>query len=173
MKLIYDFFKKYKILKNVIPDYLLTELQMKFYDPYGILENKNKFIFVHIPKTAGIGIIQSLYDKKPTGHFPLIHYKKYCKEKFDNFFKFAIVRNPWDRLVSAFFYLKQGGMIKNDKDFAEKYLKRYDTFEEFVLALKKNSSFKNDILSWVHFVPQYKFIYYNKELYCFTTHQSF
>jgi len=64
-------------------------------------------------------------------------------------------------------------MIKKDKDFAEKYLKRYDTFEEFVLALKKNSSFKNDILSWVHFVPQYKFIYYNKELYCFTTHQSF
>jgi hypothetical protein len=34
--------------------------------------------------------------------------------KFDHYFKFAFVRNPWDRLVSTFFYLENDGACGDD-----------------------------------------------------------
>ena len=52
---------------------------------------------------------------------------KYFKDikKSTNQFSFALVRNPWDRCVSAFKYLSNGGNIGNDKKDAENFLSVY------------------------------------------------
>jgi hypothetical protein len=85
------------------------------------------FIFVHIPKCAGTSIEEafipivshftgfkqmseddrsqfSLPGRKGLQHRKLRHYEKHFK--LHEYFKFAFVRNPWDRAVSQIEYLK-------------------------------------------------------------------
>ena len=69
-------------------------------------EMKN-FIFVHIPKAGGISIIEALnlstqdcYHRKPSS---------YSEKELRDSFKFSFTRNPWSRVVSAYFFLVEGG----------------------------------------------------------------
>ena len=55
-----------------------------------------------------------------------------CQYFIDKIFKFTVVRNPFDRIVSSFFFLKQNGYI--NKDFTFRYfvlneLPKYDLTE--------------------------------------------
>lgn len=77
--------------------------------------NKQKNIFIHIGKTAGGSISQALQKKgvyiDPTNQAPndlIYRDKEYENPSFTNFnlntfdFSFAFVRNPYDRIVSAY-----------------------------------------------------------------------
>ena len=74
-------------------------------------------------------------------------------KKFDSYFKFTFVRNPYDRLFSAYTFLKKGGINDQDNNFAKKYLSEYNSFDNFV----KFGLIKPEVLSWVHFKPQKDF----------------
>jgi len=76
-----------------------------------------KFIFIHTPRTGGTSLEiffeETVSDCKvdnDTRHWPLWFYydKKEIRPFVDDFFKFSIVRNPWDRFLSYFFHLYQG-----------------------------------------------------------------
>lgn len=97
-----------------------------------LISDSHQFIFVHIRKAAGTSLRQILEQvslpKNNRWWYKLlsrgglaIDYHKYSyrkhsnlikaersmpAEKFNKYFKFAIVRNPWDRLVSEFEYIK-------------------------------------------------------------------
>ena len=73
-----------------------------------MISHKYKFIFIHIEKTGGTSIndffnFDDVYEKHGT-----INYFKneYGKKLFDEYFKFTIVRNPWDWLVSRYHWSK-------------------------------------------------------------------
>jgi len=116
-----------------------------------------KSIFVHIPKAGGISIIKSLYGEK-TGGFGHPTYKRflklYGKKRFQEYYKFTFVRNPWDRLYSAYCFLKKGGMSHQDKQFSEEVLSEFKSFEAFVMQWLTTENIK----SWVHFIPQHTFL---------------
>lgn len=82
-----------------------------------------QYIFIHIPKTAGKSIYTMLDDGIHNNKaFPAIpidgigrrkmHLKateiksELGQERFDQYYKFAFVRNPWDRMISEFFWRK-------------------------------------------------------------------
>jgi hypothetical protein len=84
-----------------------------------------KAIFFHIGKTAGTNVEQTLLPGKRdyrvfyedivfgldngvmTQHLDCDGMKEYVKKDvYDSYFKFTIVRNPWERLYSAYNYLK-------------------------------------------------------------------
>ncbi len=68
---------------------------------------------------------------------------------------FTFVRNPWDRAVSAFFYLNQGGGNLCDKWDRHKYIRRYrGDFTRFV----RNAFPRKDILRQMHFRPQHSWL---------------
>ncbi len=97
-----------------------------------LISDSHQFIFVHIRKAAGTSLRQILervslpkknnlwYKMLSRNGFPVDYHKfsfrkhsdlveaerSMPREKFEQYFKFAIVRNPWDRLVSEFEYIK-------------------------------------------------------------------
>ena len=56
--------------------------------------------------------------------------------------------------------MKQGGFNQYDKDWFETNISEYRSFEEFVLNWVK----PKNVLTGLHFVPQYKFITINHQL---------
>lgn len=90
-------------------------------------------IFVHIPKCAGISMVRSLFGDFDCGHTGLRRYQiMFGPEEFNRYFKFTVVRNPFDRLVSAFHFLKKGGLNEKDQSWAQRHLAAYEDFDSFV-----------------------------------------
>ncbi len=82
-----------------------------------------KIIFVHIPKTGGVSISRSIFGSLGGGHTTLRDYQAvFGLTKYNRYFKFAFVRDPVSRFVSAMNYLKGGGMSKGDILWRDKYL---------------------------------------------------
>ena len=145
--------EKYKgIFRRNFPSYIRDW----FVNPYSEFENKYKFIFIHIPKCAGHSVITSLFGKSCTNHENIIAYRRKNKKKFNASYKFTFVRNPYDRMVSAFFFLKRG-ITDLDREFAAKHLNQFDNFKDFALELK-NLKFKKSVGKCPHFKPQHTFI---------------
>tara|TARA_R110002167_G_scaffold337281_1_gene544752 strand:- start:1942 stop:2568 length:627 start_codon:yes stop_codon:yes gene_type:complete len=74
-----------------------------------MIDHKKKVIFLHIPKTGGTSVEQVL-GRDPIQetfyqHDHLVYYKSDCSNAYRSYYKFTIVRNPWDRVVSSYKFL--------------------------------------------------------------------
>lgn len=99
---------------------------------------KHKCVFIHVNKTAGRSISMALFGNvrehitvkelfnldcnKPETEKRLekcrVDYRyELLKKYWDHYFKFVIVRNPWDRKLSDFFFGKREGIVAADIDF--------------------------------------------------------
>jgi hypothetical protein len=111
-------------------------------------------IFVHITKSAGTSIAKSLFSELPY-HYTASQYRViYGRNKFNRYFKFAFVRNPWDRLYSAYSFLQGGGWNDKDKLWADQHLNGVSDFNDFVM----NWLTPDRLNSHIHFWPQTRFI---------------
>lgn len=141
-------------IKSLLP----TTLRMRIADARGRGEysqyaGQRGFIFIHIPKTGGMAIAEAL-------SLPYVSHRRYSEylranpSKYRRTFKFSIVRNPWDRLVSAYFFLRAGGVNEVDQAWADRHLSPFPSFREFVREWVN----EENVWSWIHFVPQHYFI---------------
>ncbi len=126
-----------------------------------------KHIFIHIPKCGGSSV-HNYYPPRSTtllylGHCFAAVYPDWCRSKM-----FAIVRNPYSRLVSAYRFM-QGGGFRNNIEYID-LVKKYPTFEEWVLhgITPENRVFDRGNIVTELLVPQYRFLYkdtyYSKRL---------
>ena len=127
-------------------------------------KDKN-LLFIHIPKTGGTAIEinitkhtpQSLYSgvTNTSLDFPyntkslqhqfyttIYQFRNKLNVNFDNIKIFSVVRNPYDRTISAL--------------FANNLIKHYFTAEQVYDIIKNNFLYRDDLDN--HNVPQYKFI---------------
>ncbi|HET8654386.1 MAG TPA: sulfotransferase family 2 domain-containing protein [Longimicrobiaceae bacterium] len=112
-------------------------------------------IFIHIPKTAGISLCAALFGSRGGGHFDVETARiLFGARRFRSSFKFCFVRNPWDRLASAFFYLSNGGMNRTLTPWIRKNILKYESFSDFIRSGLRTS----EVLSDQHFRPQSQFI---------------
>lgn len=66
----------------------------------------DNLLFIHIPKNGGTSIIKSL-GLQHDGHYAIDFYKRHMPEGvFNSCRKFAVSRNPWDRVVSCYEYAR-------------------------------------------------------------------
>ncbi len=117
--------------------------------------HNSKTIFIHIPKTGGTSVFRSIYGNAVAeGHRSFSFYKLLFSDDFNDFFKFCFVRNPYDRLYSAYKFLQRGGNNTNDVESFRIYMKDYSGFRDFVL----NGLTENLLREVIHLVPQTNFI---------------
>ena len=115
-------------------------------------QSKTPLIFVHIPKTGGMSTLNSLSCFELIYHKNIEHDIKKIKNKKKNpedYLSFTIIRNPWDRMVSNYFFHKQ--RIHNDttlhellfkpneKEKLKTWIKKHNDEDE----LWKNHEFKD------------------------------
>ncbi|MEO4045282.1 sulfotransferase family 2 domain-containing protein [Hoeflea sp. CAU 1731] len=128
-------------------------------NPYLDQDDVLNAIFIHIPKSAGTSIRRSLYAQK-SFHIPASRYKAADSRKFECYFKFSFVRNPYSRLVSAYYYLRQkhdADMRFPDHRWAATYLSDKPTFRDFVIALAEQN-YRRNVRKYIHFRDQIDWI---------------
>lgn len=132
-----------------------------------------KCIFVHIPKTGGtsvedalwgddwsvrtekqlwMGIIQPGFNKYQSGGLQhlLAHQirQEVGQDTFESYYKFSFVRNPWDKVVSQFHYIKTQPMLRDYMG-----LTAWTSFKRYVRILVENRD------KHVQSFEQWRFIY--------------
>ena len=78
--------------------------------------DEHKTIFVHIPKNAGTSI-KTFFGNKEFyhKHKAIKEIKNENPEIYNSYRKFTVVRNPYDRMVSWYFYLKRAMVIEQTR----------------------------------------------------------
>lgn len=133
-----------------------------------VISEKFKFIFIHIPKNAGTSLScclrEAISEKKHwaessvTKHETLREvlakkaqlpfYKRFFVDTdFDKYYTFAIVRNPYERMVSLFNYLK--------KSKVRQEIKTIESFNDFIYLLEDSTSWVSNLYSSQ---PQFSFL---------------
>jgi len=124
---------------------------------------QRQLIFIHIPKTGGTSVEAKLrllkrangygiFNKRARQHF---FWKDYLQllgdEKYNMWNKFSICRNPYDKLISEYFWCPVAGHRKNQ------------TLDEFIDYCKEVVEADNydETIYHDHFIPQHKFIFDN------------
>jgi hypothetical protein len=149
---------------------------------------KYKFIFIHIPKSGGNSLHQLMkhindhklitfinqftnkedidikceITKKSIKHVNILYYRNMYGNQINNYFKFTIVRNPYDRALSYYFYFYNTSKIFDKEKFIKLINNKEDTsldpahlfidesfhivyFEDLVQNLK-NLNYFNDVI---------------------------
>jgi hypothetical protein len=124
----------------------------------------NKFVFISCHKTGSSSIREALRPysdiaSSPIGGKPPYNYHTTAKElklhleklnrtmhKWDDFFTFTIVRNPWDAQVSLWKYMERvsAGPYASHPD-QKKYIKTINKFKNF-----ENWTKNHGISNWSH-----------------------
>ena len=117
-------------------------------------------IFIHIPKTGGssielaLGLMKTtngfgIHKNKAQQHFTWADYKKKFNRVFDISFKFSVCRNPYDRLISDYYWLPVNAFTNG---------KTIDEFIDYCESIVKKGKY-NDGIYADHSMPQYKYIF--------------
>jgi hypothetical protein len=103
-----------------------------------------RIVFVHVPKAAGTSINHALYGRF-MGHARACEIRKWGSAALNALPSFAVTRNPWDRLVSAYRFAKRGHGIGGAYQAAANSPDQYDRpeFESFPLFVKEWLANKN------------------------------
>ena len=72
--------------------------------------DSHRFAFVHVPKAAGESVHAACRDaglrlRAMDFHMTAMQLREECD--WDRYFSFAVVRNPWDRMVSMYHFRRQ------------------------------------------------------------------
>ena len=125
-----------------------------------IFENNNKYyVFIHIPKNSGKYIRKKIKNDKKNkiikkywsvkskldlAHIPYIKKDDFIDNNIEyNYFTYT--RCPYDRIISAFFYLNRNKTIDHFKQFVKNKLILYNFSMDFDCT-------------FIHYYPQYLFV---------------
>jgi hypothetical protein len=104
------------------------------YYPYKPYMHQHRCLFIHIPKNAGTSVLRAFGEESGRIHAKWYEYFESNRYFFNQYHKFAIVRDPVERLHSTYQYLVSGGnqatsdlslttLIKNNSNSFDSFVK--------------------------------------------------
>ena len=140
-----------------------------------MINHEHKFIFIHIPKCAGMSIGKTLYklvDKDPKTYEGFrIHHDEFDEKIWKEYFVFTFTRDSHDRLYSQYRY--RDFLFKHDFEYASRNMKQLyeehfnckvdknyqgtieqisDYYAEFVHLPSQKDFLKGRKVNWTHIV---------------------
>jgi len=146
------------VLARTLPFDLLLHMSHPYHTAYRARKayTRTGIAFIHIPKNAGTSVEFALYGQK-LGHRTWREIKALAPGQFNDWEKWAVVREPIDRFLSAYDYLAGGGRNAWDAEFSRRFMQG-KTIDEFILG------FPHVALRWFHFRPQADYLLSNGKL---------
>jgi hypothetical protein len=106
-----------------------------------VISHHSKSIFVHIQKTGGSSIEEALRKDDPTIESNAHQGRRHMAARemktliaadiWNTYFKFAFVRNPWDRLVSWYMMCVQASSMNNFSRYVEDNAPTFDPDQDY------------------------------------------
>jgi chondroitin 4-sulfotransferase 11 len=146
-----------RMLLSLAPQYRQRHIEriLKGRAVYQPCFDRHQALFIHVPKSAGRSVVRGLFDVKSVEHAPADWYQQLDPDRFQRYFKFTFVRNPWDRAVSAYTYLANGGSAASDEDiYWSQFVTGFDSFDDFVCQWMSADNVTRNAL----FTPQVVFL---------------
>lgn len=125
------------------------------------LFSSSKSIFIRVPKNASTSLSQFLYPESPDSipHYSAEFYRELFPRQFQEWLVFAALRNPLDRLVSAFTYYRSYTNVEAERQLMDEKYGFLKTFEDFIYWMNDLECIENEeIMRWHHFRKQADFI---------------
>ncbi|WP_120635835.1 sulfotransferase family 2 domain-containing protein [Ruegeria sp. EL01] len=145
-----------KIGWRMMPDRMIDQLQPKP-DPH--LEEvylQRGLILIHIPKNAGTSVENALFGYR-VRHRTWHEVKSECPRAWRQLPKIAILRDPVDRFLSAYDYLKSGGRNAQDRQFGSRMIGAKPV-DDFLNRLWTQKAFRKTTMRFFHFRPQTDYV---------------
>jgi hypothetical protein len=130
-----------------------------------MINHEKKFIHIPIPKTASQALVKGLgmqvTEEPALYHNNLEHFISENYLEHMNYFKFSIVRNPWDKLASLWrdFTGKRGHQYSEHHRCEKRMLSEFKNYEDLCLNLE-NSIWSQNLF----FKPQVYYLSYAGEI---------
>lgn len=133
-----------------------------------VWSHRKDFIFIHVPKTGGTTIEKAMdlmgsrngygiIKNTAFQHFTSNEVKKLLGDKiFNSYDKISIVRNPYDRFISEYYWCQVEGI-------GYKHQQSFDEFIDYVKDCVEKKNFYETIYH-DHFIPQWMYICINDEI---------
>jgi hypothetical protein len=100
---------------------------------------------------------KSLFGEIVFGHQTIRQYQLALPGSvYRKVWKFTVTRDPWERLASAWQFLKSGGLHAHDAKYFTENISQYSTFDHFVNDWLVYQDLRN--CGCVHFKPQVHYI---------------
>ena len=95
------------------------------------INQEHKVIFFHVPKTAGMSIFKAFgfnegNDMRLSHFLPEDAINCIFQQTWSEYWKFAFVRNPWDRYVSLYEFHRQSEYVAKFNSYSHRQAKAYD-----------------------------------------------
>jgi len=133
-----------------------------------VVSHMKKCIFIHIPKTGGTSVEQFIRDQdrndiqylgvrnnRSMHHMTASQLKlELLPTQYNSYYRFSIVRNPYDRLLSEYYWSPVLGHKKGHT--------KLEFLKHVILIVRHQLYYTN--IYFDHFIPQYKFVYEQKRL---------
>jgi chondroitin 4-sulfotransferase 11 len=118
----------YRLLPRALRMAALVRRRERLWIEQGIL-------FIHVPKAAGTSLNQALYGRF-MGHPRASDIERWGSARLRKLPRFAVVRNPWDRLLSAYRFARRGSgggeAIAGMSNPEQYHVPEFDSFERFI-----------------------------------------
>lgn len=132
-------------------------------NPWKTVPEDKDFLFIHIPKTGGTAVTNAL--GLDAGWHPKLEEFFACDPvRAAEAFKFAFVRNPWDRLVSSFHYTVERSDSLAEIKWRDHWFSGCHDFECFLRRLGGSYRFRRAVLLHPMFEPQLNFVIHKNKL---------
>jgi hypothetical protein len=129
-----------------------------------VINHENKFIWIHVPKNAGSSIHNNLqknniYCGALGNHDTFNNITNMLEqEKLEEYFKWAFVRNPYERLASAYFHTTNAHFFRKYTSFDDFLLKDFYSKDGFLSIKNSSILIESTLKSTAHFDTQTSYL---------------